>query len=86
MEPVGYIIDLAERIGFIKAVKDKLVRHPEPAAEKLAAALLELRKIFRAGPWAVHVPGTFALRIARSSRTKAGTRCPYSTTGRRTPH
>lgn len=48
MEPVGvgYIANLAKEIGLIKAVKDKLVRHPDPAAEKLAAALLELSKVF----------------------------------------
>jgi hypothetical protein len=48
MESVGfeYITNLAKDVGLIKAVKDKLVRHPDPAAEKLAAALLELSKVF----------------------------------------
>jgi hypothetical protein len=40
------ILDIADRLGVIQALKTKLLRQPDPAADKLVAALGELSKIY----------------------------------------
>lgn len=40
------ILDIADRLGGIEAVKGKLLRQPDPAADKLVAVLNELSKIY----------------------------------------
>ncbi|TVR50960.1 MAG: hypothetical protein EA425_08320 [Puniceicoccaceae bacterium] len=40
------LFDLADRLGIIQSVKDKLVRQPEAAADKLVVVLGELSKIY----------------------------------------
>jgi hypothetical protein len=42
------ILDLAEKLGIIQLVKDKLIRQPNVAADKLVAVLGELSKIYGA--------------------------------------
>lgn len=42
------LIDLADKLGVIQAVKDKLLRQPDPAADQLVAVLGELSKIYGA--------------------------------------
>jgi hypothetical protein len=42
------VIDLAEQLGVLQAVKGKLIRQPDPAAEKLVVVLLEISKIYGA--------------------------------------
>ena len=42
------LYDLAGKFGIIQAVKDKLLRQPDPAADKLVAVLGELSKIYAA--------------------------------------
>ena len=42
----GSIIDVADKLGVIQAVKAKLLRQPDPAADKLVAALEEIYKIY----------------------------------------
>jgi hypothetical protein len=42
------LVDVADRVGAIDAVKRKLVRQPDPAAAKLVTVLEELSKIFGA--------------------------------------
>jgi hypothetical protein len=43
----GQILDLADKLDIIKTVKAKLLRQPDPAADKLVAVLGELSKIGR---------------------------------------
>ena len=40
------ILDVADRLGGIQALKNKLLRQPDPAADKLVAVLSELSKIY----------------------------------------
>lgn len=40
------LVDLAEKLGVIQVVKSKLLRQPDPAADKLIAVLGELSKIY----------------------------------------
>jgi hypothetical protein len=42
------IIDIADRLGVIEALKTKLLRQPDPAADGLVAVLGELSKIYLA--------------------------------------
>ena len=42
------LFDLADKLGVIQAVKNKLLRQPDPAADKLVAVLGELSKIYGA--------------------------------------
>ncbi len=42
------LVALADKLGVIHAVKDKLVKQPDPAADKLITALEELAKVFEA--------------------------------------
>jgi hypothetical protein len=42
------LIDLVDKLGVIQAVKGKLLRQPDPAAEKLAIVLQEISKIYLA--------------------------------------
>ncbi|MEA2884728.1 MAG: hypothetical protein QOH32_3984 [Bradyrhizobium sp.] len=42
------ILDIADRLGIIQALKTKLLRQPDPAADKLVAVLGELSKIYLA--------------------------------------
>jgi hypothetical protein len=39
------LLDIADKLGIIQAVKGKLVKQPDPAADKLVTALEELSKI-----------------------------------------
>ncbi len=39
------LLDIADKLGIIQAVKGKLVKQPDPAADKLVIALEELSKI-----------------------------------------
>jgi hypothetical protein len=43
---VKELADIANELGIIQAIKSKLVKQPDPAADKLAAALGEIRKIY----------------------------------------
>lgn len=42
------LFDLADKLGIIQAVKDKLFRNPDAAADKLVAVLAEISKIYGA--------------------------------------
>jgi len=42
------VIDLAEQFGVLQAVKNKLIRQPDPAADKLVVVLEEVSKIYGA--------------------------------------
>jgi hypothetical protein len=42
------ILDLADKLGVIETLKTKLLRQPDPAADKLVAVLGELSKIYLA--------------------------------------
>ena len=42
----GSIVDVADKLGIIQAVKGKLLRQPDPAGDKLVAALDEIYKIY----------------------------------------
>ena len=42
------ILDIADKLGIIQALKTKLLRQPDPAADKLVAVLGELSKIYLA--------------------------------------
>jgi len=42
------VIDLADKLGIIQTVKDKLLRQPQTAADKLVTVLAELSKIYAA--------------------------------------
>lgn len=44
----GFILDLADKLGVIQAVKGKLIRQPDAAADKLVLVLDELSKIYTA--------------------------------------
>jgi hypothetical protein len=48
MAGIDTLIELADKFGIIEAVKAKLVARPDPAADKLAAVLEELSKIYGA--------------------------------------
>ena len=48
MAGIDTLVDLADKLGVIKAVKGKLVRQPDPASEKLVTALEEISKIYAA--------------------------------------
>ena len=41
-----FLIDLADKLGVFQAVKGKLLRQPDPAADKLVVVLAELSKIY----------------------------------------
>jgi hypothetical protein len=41
-----FLIDLADQLGVIQLVKDKLLRQPDPAADKLVVVLAELSKVY----------------------------------------
>ena len=43
---IDALLKLADELGVISAVKDKLIMNPDPAADKLVTALEELAKIF----------------------------------------
>jgi len=43
---IELLIDVADQLGVIQAVKGKLLRQPDPAAEKLVIALDEIYKIY----------------------------------------
>lgn len=45
---IDSLVNLADKLGVISAVKDKLIRQPDPAADKLVTALEELAKVFEA--------------------------------------
>ncbi|WNZ25371.1 hypothetical protein HJG54_22640 [Leptolyngbya sp. NK1-12] len=45
---VDALVNLADKLGIITAVKDKLIKRPDPAADKLITALEELAKVFEA--------------------------------------
>ena len=40
------ILNLADKLGVIETLKAKLLRQPQPAADKLVAVLGELSKIY----------------------------------------
>jgi hypothetical protein len=42
------LVDLADKLGFIQAVKDKLLRQPDAAADSLVVVLGELSKVYGA--------------------------------------
>lgn len=42
------LFDLADKLGIIQSVKNKLLRQPDPAADKLVAVLGELSKVYGA--------------------------------------
>ena len=46
MLDLSSLYDLADKFGIIQAVKDRLLRQPDPAADKLVAVLGELSKIY----------------------------------------
>jgi len=46
MPDFGMLIDLADKLGLIQTVKDKLLRQPGEAADKLVAVLEEVSKVF----------------------------------------
>ena len=46
MFDIARLIDLTDKLGLIQAVKTKLMRQPDPAAEKLVTVLEELKKIY----------------------------------------
>jgi hypothetical protein len=48
MEPAKLLLDLADRLGAIEAVKQKLIKQPDPAAAQLVTILEELSKIYGA--------------------------------------
>ncbi|MFC2141249.1 hypothetical protein ACFLQP_03020 [Acidobacteriota bacterium] len=41
---VDSLIKFADKLGIIKAVKDKLIKRPDPASDKLITALEEIVK------------------------------------------
>src|SRR5271169_3411471 len=45
---IDSLVNIVEKTGVIAAVKDKLVKRPDPAADKLVTAIEELAKIFEA--------------------------------------
>jgi len=42
------LLDIADKFGIFQSVKDKLLRQPDPAADKLVAVLGELSKVYGA--------------------------------------
>ena len=48
MPDILSVIELADKLGVIQAVKGKLMRQPDPAADKLVTVLEELSKIYLA--------------------------------------
>jgi hypothetical protein len=42
------VVDLAEQFGVLQAIKGKLIRQPDPAADKLVVVLEEISKIYGA--------------------------------------
>lgn len=50
MEQLGRdaLIGLAEKFGIITAVKNKLIKRPDPATDKLVTALVEIGKVYEA--------------------------------------
>lgn len=48
MFDIGTIIDLADKLGIIQALKAKLLRQPDKAADKLVLVLDELSKVYTA--------------------------------------
>ena len=48
MNGVEVLVGLAEKLGIIQKVKDKLINRPDPAATKLVVSLEEISKIFSA--------------------------------------
>ena len=45
---IDSLVDLADKLGVVGAVKDKLIKQPDPASDKLVTALEELAKVFEA--------------------------------------
>jgi hypothetical protein len=45
---VDILVDIADKFGAIQAVRSKLIKQPDPAADKLVAALEEVSKIYTA--------------------------------------
>jgi hypothetical protein len=41
-----FLVDLADKLGVIQTVKDRLLRQPDPAADKLVIVLAELSKVY----------------------------------------
>jgi hypothetical protein len=41
-----FLVDLADKLGVIQAIKSKLLRQPDPAADKLVIVLAELSKVY----------------------------------------
>lgn len=48
MFDIGFLADMVDKLGVIQAVKGKLLRQPDPAAERLSVALQEISKVFLA--------------------------------------
>jgi hypothetical protein len=48
MPGIDSLIGLVDKLGIMNAVKDKLIKRPDPAADKLITALEELAKVFGA--------------------------------------
>ena len=46
--PVKDLVEVSDKLGLIHAVKSKLVRQPDPAADHLLAVLEEILKIYLA--------------------------------------
>lgn len=45
---IDSLVNLADKLGVITAVKEKLIKRPDPASDKLVTALEELAKVFEA--------------------------------------
>lgn len=48
MAGIDFLLDIIDKFNIIKLVKSKLIKQPDPAAEKLVTALEELSKIYTA--------------------------------------
>jgi hypothetical protein len=48
MGAVDTLVDVVDKFGVLQAIKSKLVRQPDPAAEKLAVVLEEVSKVYGA--------------------------------------
>lgn len=48
MNGIDLLINLTDKLGIIDIVKSKLIKQPDPAAEKMAIALEEMAKIYGA--------------------------------------
>lgn len=45
---IDSLVNLADKLGVITAVKNKLIKRTDPASDKLVTALEELAKVFEA--------------------------------------